>query len=546
VKRASLGMLTAAGALALLASPATAHPLGNFTINHYSGIRVAIDSVLVDHVIDMAEIPTFSERAAMDVDGDGTVSVAEASAYQTASCQTTAGQLRLTAAGRSVALAPVETGLSFPQGQGAPTLRLVCVLRAGFGTPVPLAGLALSFTDPTYGQRVGWREIVVEGDGTRISDSGAPSAGMSARLTSYPTDLLATPSHQSSAAWFATPGGAALPPFSVPDAQPIGSDLHTNQQVGPGAIPNGITDLGGDVAALFQARELTVPIVLLSLLAAAALGALHALSPGHGKTVMAAYLVGSRGSARHAVALGLTVTVSHTLGVVALAGLSLSAASIIPPERLYPILGLASGALVVAIGLWLVATRLRAYRQERAAQRAHDRAHAHNLAHAHGLEHERPHAHGMEHERPDEHGLEHERPDEHGLEHAPDADGWHSHGGLRHTHVPTGGQPLRWRGLFALGLAGGMVPSVSALILLLGSLSAGRPAYGLVLTVAFGIGMALVLVGIGMGLVYARGFVQRIPVGGVGTRMSRAMPAVTALVVLVAGVLITTQAALTL
>ena len=100
--------------------------------------------------------------------------------------------------------------------------------------------------------------------------------------------------------------------------------------------------------------------------------------------------------------------------------------------------------------------------------------------------------------------------------------------------------------MFALGLAGGMVPSASALILLLGSLSAGRPAFGLVLTVAFGMGMAVVLVGIGMGLVFARGFVDRMPTGGFGARLSRAMPALTAVVVLVAGVVITTQAALTL
>ena len=119
-------------------------------------------------------------------------------------------------------------------------------------------------------------------------------------------------------------------------------------------MPGGITELGGELAGLFQADELTLPIVLLSMLAAAGLGVLHALSPGHGKTVMAAYLVGSRGTARQAIGLGLTVTVSHTLGVLALGALSLSAAAIIPPERLYPILGVVSGAIVVVIGGWLL------------------------------------------------------------------------------------------------------------------------------------------------------------------------------------------------
>jgi ABC-type nickel/cobalt efflux system permease component RcnA len=198
------------------------------------------------------------------------------------------------------------------------------------------------------------------------------------------------------------------------------------------------------MAALFQARELTLPVVLLSVLAAMALGAPHALSPGHGKTVMAAYLVGSRGTVRQAVGLGLTVTVSHTIGVLVLGGVSLSAAAVIPPERLYPILGLVSGAIVVAIGAWLVLGRIRAIRAERAADHSHLHPHDHEHAHEHDHDH-------------------HEE------------DGWHSHGGLRHTHVPPRDRSLGWRGLFGLGLAGGMVPSVSALILLLGSIAAGRP-----------------------------------------------------------------------
>jgi ABC-type nickel/cobalt efflux system permease component RcnA len=502
MRRVVAGVVLAFAGLALMAPAASAHPLGNFTINHYSGIRLAPDSVLVDHVIDMAEIPTFSERAAMDTDGDGQVSDAESASYRSAGCERAGRELGLTVDGARVALRPIQSGLSFPQGQGALTLRLVCVLSA------ETRGQTFSFTDPTFSERIGWREIVVEGDRMQVTDSDALETSASARLTSYPTDLLATPMDQRSASWTAVAGGPALPPF----VSEVADD--------PAAVPTGIGELGADLAALFQARELTLPIVLASLLAAVALGAFHALSPGHGKTVMAAYLVGSRGTARHALGLGLTVTVSHTLGVVALAVLSLSAASIIPPERLYPILGLVSGSLVVAIGLWLVVDRVRAYRRERAEARAHEHAHAH------GLEHEHDHAHAAAHEH--------------------EADGWHSHGGIRHTHVPAGNQPQRWRGLFALGLAGGMVPSASALILLLGSLSAGRPAFGLVLTLAFGIGMAIVLVGIGMGLVYARGFLERMPTGGLGVRLSRAIPAATAVVVLMAGVVITTQAALTL
>jgi ABC-type nickel/cobalt efflux system permease component RcnA len=497
-----------AGALLSLAAPAAAHPLGSFTINHYSGIRVAPDSVLIDHVVDMAEIPTFAARADMDTDGDGRVGESESAAYRASSCDRASRDLQLSVDGELTVLRPIQSGLSFPQGQGAFTLRVVCILRSD------TSGRAFTFRDAGDVQRIGWREVVVQGDRMRVTDSDAPASSLSARLTSYPVDLLAAPSDQSTATWTAIAGGPALPAFEAPDAQADGD-----------SVAGGAADLGGEVTALFQARELTLPIVLLALLAAAALGALHALSPGHGKTVMAAYLVGSRGSARHALALGLTVTVSHTLGVVMLAVLSLSASSVVPPERLYPILGLVSGILVVAIGVWLVAARVRELLRQRAEARAHEPAHA--FGHEHPHEHEHP-GHGHEHAHDDE------------------ADGWHSHGGRRHTHLPAGKQPLRWRGLFALGLAGGLVPSASALILLLGSLSAGRPAFGLVLTIAFGAGMAVVLAGIGLGLVYARGLVERLPTGGFGQRMSRAVSAVTALIVLVAGIMITTQAALTL
>jgi ABC-type nickel/cobalt efflux system permease component RcnA len=178
---------------------------------------------------------------------------------------------------------------------------------------------------------------------------------------------------------------------------------------------------------------------------------------------MAAYLVGGRGSSRQAVGLGLAVTVSHTLGVLVLAGITLAASSFLPPERLYPILGVASGGLVILIGGSLLWTRLRVM----LGAAAHRRAHAHGHTHNHG--------------------------------------GDHGHG---HPHPHAAGDTISWRGLLALGLSGGLVPSASALILLLGSIAAGRVAYGLVLVVGFGLGMAVVLAGVGLVLVHARRFVE--------------------------------------
>jgi ABC-type nickel/cobalt efflux system permease component RcnA len=298
---------------------------------------------------------------------------------------------------------------------------------------------------------------------------------------------------------------------------------------------------------------------------AAFLGALHAVSPGHGKTVMAAYLVGSRGSARHAIALGLTVTVSHTLGVLALAVVTLYASNLIPPERLYPVLGLLSGGLVIGIGLWLLYGRFRIWKRTRAdahAHAAHEREHHVGLAHEHAPEHVGGHGNVAPqaqlsaaaairryggasavtlvagqavgtYQGSGGSDVDHD--------HA-GVPGEHSHGGLRHSHLPPSGADLTWRSLFSLGLAGGLVPSASALLLLLGSLAANRPAYGVILVIAFGAGMAVVLAGVGLLLVYATRFVERIPTGTAGRRLWDVLPVATAVVVIGAGLYLTSQA----
>lgn len=549
------------------ATGAAAHPLGNFTINHYTGVRVTPEAVLVDRVIDLAEIPTFRARTAMDADGDGQLSDAEVSAWRDTTCRSDGGAMPLSVDGRPVAFVVDDSATSFAMGQGALVTRLVCAYRADLPRALTATAVAFRIEDTADAGHLGWREIVVEGDRASISGSDAPGTSDSARLTSYPTDLLSTPADQVSASWTAVAGGTALPPFRAPELDGVAP--------APGTAPGGINELGGDIAALFQARELTLPIVLLSLLVAAGLGALHALSPGHGKTVMAAYLVGSRGTARQALLLGTTVTLSHTLGVLVLGVLSMLASSVLPVERLYPILGSVSGAIVIAIGGWLVLGRVRVMRAQRAAPRTHVHAH-HEPAHEHGYHHphehgdghDHPHEHG--HGHPHEHGHEHAHPHEHEHEHgqdhphghvpghptdeghqpahgharAADGGGWHSHGGVRHSHLPPAGTSTR--GLFALGLAGGLVPSASAIILLLGSVSLGRPAYGIVLTIAFGIGMAVVLMGVGVLLVRARGLLERVPSRPALTRLTAAVPTFSAVVVLSAGVLITTQALATL
>jgi ABC-type nickel/cobalt efflux system permease component RcnA len=252
------------------------------------------------------------------------------------------------------------------------------------------------------------------------------------------------------------------------------------------------------------------------------LGALHALSPGHGKTVVAAYLVGSRGTARHALFLGATVTATHTAGVYALGLVTLLLSEYVLPERLYPILEVASGLLVVGIGGWLFASRVRdALARSNAPVPALVSVPGHSYTPTFGSRrHDHAHNHG--------HGHVQELV--------------HSHGGSTHSHRPPGadGRPVTWRSLLALGVSGGLLPCPSALVVLLSAIALHRVAFGLLLIVAFSLGLAGVLVGIGLVVVYAQGVLGRVGVGGgLATRL---LPLASAFLIMVAGLVITVQA----
>jgi ABC-type nickel/cobalt efflux system permease component RcnA len=527
LRRLAIAATAAAALWTMSVGALAAHPLGNFTINHYAGLRIGTTSIAVDYVLDMAEIPTFQERQRIDTNADGTVDAAETEAERLTACARTAPELALTLAGTRLPLQATAAGLSFPLGtSGIETLRLVCEFSAVL--PAPLAGSArVGYRDDTWSQRIGWREVVAVGDGVTVDAPTIPKTSVSGRLTAYPQDLLSSPLDVSSAILPVAPGGPAAPAFTAPDAHPLDVSAPTqgpaaSPPISLGAIPGGVTE---QISSLLETKDLTPLALIGSLLVAAFLGALHAVSPGHGKTVMAAYLVGSRGSARHALALGVTVTVSHTLGVLALALVTLFASNIIPPERLYPVLGLASGALVVGIGIWLLYGRYRIWARTRADARMH-------LAHEHGPPSVRVRGFGGVHAGVDDTSV-HDHPT---------VPGEHSHGGVRHTHLPASGADLTWRSLFSLGLAGGLVPSASALLLLLGSLAANRPAYGIVLVLAFGLGMAVVLGGVGLLLVYATRFAERVPSGAIGRRAWELLPVGTAIVVIGAGIYLTSQA----
>jgi nickel/cobalt exporter len=496
-------VLTALAAAALAvagAAPAAAHPFGNFTVNSYSGLRVGPDRLVVDYVLDMAEIPAFQVRRGIDGDRDGKVSDAESTAWRDRECPRLAGGLRATVDGRPLALAVTTSTLAFPPGVGGlPTLRLECALAAR----LPAAGGRhdLAYRDGNHAGRVGWREVTATGDGAILDAADVPARSASARLTAYPSDQLRSPLDQRTAAVRFRPGGpraAAGEPGAA----------------GLAATRRGVDRATAAFTALVAERRLSPGFGLLALALAVALGAAHALAPGHGKTVMAAYLVGLRGSLRQAAAIGATVTITHTAGVLLL-GLLLSASRAVASERVYPWLGVVGGLLLAAVGLTLAARALGAGRRHQ--------------VHAH------PHPHGPVGPGRDPAGPD--GPVGRGGGHSHDA---HDHDGGR------AGRPLGWRGLVALGLAGGLVPSPSAVVVLLGGIALGHAWFGVALVLAYGAGMAATLTGVGLFLAHLRTRVDRrlaVPAGSLLARAGRLLPLATASVIVAVGVALAAQGA---
>lgn len=217
---------------------------------------------------------------------------------------------------------------------------------------------------------------------------------------------------------------------------------------------------GSGFASLIDTDDLTVPVILASLLLAFGFGAIHALEPGHGKTFVAAYFVGVRGTVRQALGLGAIVALTHTIGVLTIGMVILFGSQYILPERLYPWLSLTSGLMILALGIRLLAARAGGWRAVR------------RFASVTRREADHPHDHG--------HG--------------------HTHG---HSHEPTPDAPP-WKSLLALGLADGLTPSPSALVVLLAAVSLDRMGLGVLLIVAFSIGLAAVLTLVSLALLYSR------------------------------------------
>ncbi|MFJ6836394.1 nickel/cobalt transporter [Streptomyces sp. NPDC091209] len=487
------------------APPAQAHPLGNFSINHYTGFTVRPDRVDVLAVTDTAEIPTLQAATTVDADQDGSQSASERAAWAAARCADTTRRLTVTTP-RRLAWTMDSAAFTYRPGQaGLRTSRLECRLHG----PLDLAGgpATLEVATGEDATRVGWNEITAKGDGTHLRQSTVPAASVTDELRDYPRDLLSTPRGDTRAHFTAVAGEGASG-AADPTAGP-----------GSGGLIGRVEALSRQLTSLAGAKHLTVPVGLLAVLLSIVLGAGHALLPGHGKTVMAAYLAGRRGRTRDAVTVGATVTITHTAGVLVI-GLCLTTFSSLAGDAVLNWLGVVSGALVAAVGGALLADTVRRSRRRPRSAAADSPsslqmtpalvgapsptpannepdAAASRTASEHG------HTHGHADHQPHDHHHGH-------ADHrVPTQDHTHSeshrHGlfGHHHAHPPGDGEapPFSTRGLIGLGVAGGLVPSPSALVVLLGAIALSRTVFGTALVLAYGLGMAATLTAVGLLLV---------------------------------------------
>ena len=513
----------AAGLSVGFAPAASAHPLGNATVNHYDGLSLSSDRIQVRAVEDIAEIPTLQRQSGIDTDGDGTLSVAERGAYAASQCRSLAGSELLAVDGKRLVLDVLTA--DYTERPGAIQLsagRLVCELRASADLAHPAT---VAFEDHWDSGGIGWHEITAAGSGVSLQNSVFPANSVSDELVRYPNDLLSSPLNVSSGSIAVAPGDA--------------STYRAARHVAGAALPvRALNDLANRFNGLVGSKHLTVGVGLLTVLLSLLLGAGHAFLPGHGKTIMAAYLVGRRGRLRDVVTVGATVTLTHTAGVLVLGGL-ISITAAFAPTAAEQYLAIISGLLVVGVGIGLLVGAVRRRRMTSSPVHGAEAV----LATSHETDlvlvgaAEPPAAIAAEGGHAHPHGHTHQ----HGHGHGSGADSGHTH-----DHGPGHSHPERFGrgGLIGLGVAGGLVPSPSALLVLLAAIGLGRTVFGVVLVLGYGLGMAAALTAAGLLLVRLRGRFAHLleDRAGVIGRLGTVMPVLTATLVLVVGIGLTLRA----
>jgi nickel/cobalt exporter len=410
-------------AVLLFSFQATAHPMGNFSINHYSKVHISDRAIRLEYILDFAEIPTFQmfpELHTMESGDSLQLKIGSQAADWIRRVMVEAGGESL-----PLELERVKT-VVLPGAGGLATVQVRMQAQAPWSGP---SGL-LHIRDQNFPERIGWKEIVIESYPPIGFPNGNPFASdRSNGLSNYPADLLSSAPNCTEASLVVRAGLSqhASTPSQLETAPAVASRMPDR------------------LSLILNDEVLPARLVVFGLLVAFALGALHALSPGHGKTVVAAYLIGNRGTARHALFLGAVVTFTHTIGVFLLGFVTLFLSRYVVPETLYAWIGFVSGLTILGIGASLLHQRL--------------------------------------------HGLAHE------------------HGPQSHTHeIP---ETITFNSLFGLGFSGGILPCPSALVVLLSAIALHRIAVGLLFIVAFSLGLASVLVGIGVIVVHAKRLLPR-------------------------------------
>lgn len=567
--------------------------MGNFSVSHYSRLELQRDGVRLTYVLDLAEIPTFELLA------DWGVSASDAALLDSKAddqARMWIKNLAISVSGKSATanLKSVKAAISDGAG-GMP------VLRVAMEADVSAGPGELIYEDRNYSNRSGWKEIVIhKSRDVRLESASDSDRDLSQGLTVYPPDLALAPPQdlRAVASWEASPIQPALAAsqplthtsstLSVAPARatptPPRAVTASFAQSQPTAL--GTVNRGDFLSRMMREKRFGWGAMLIGFFVAFGLGALHALSPGHGKTIVAAYLVGSRGTLRHALFLGSMVTFTHTVSVFLLGLGVLFFQRYAVPDKIIPVLGSVSGLSIVGIGLWLLyqrskaliaaATPARAHVPEQdvranvevapapesieafalvgAAAHSHGHEHAaqHNDHHGHAHDahhHDHRHAHDLGHHTHDgqpQSSHDHAHADHHhGHAHHHEHPGafvhTHTHDGHTHSHVMPAPH-ITLGSLIALGASGGLVPCPSALILLLSAIALGHAALGLFLLVGFSAGLALVLMAIGALVLYARHLLPKSE-SAHQHPVFRLVPVFSAVVVIVLGLLMTLTAA---
>lgn len=574
-------MLLPSVVLASVGAPtAQAHPLGNATVNHYDGLNLYPTRVLDSAVEDIAEIPTLQRKPLIDTDHDGRLSQSEDASYAARQCTAMARSTSITVNGNRVTL--VVTRSSYSERPGVIQLtvgRLECDLA---GT-VTLAGqVTIGVHSGWDSAGIGWHEITATGTGVRLQNSPFPATSISDDLRTYPNDMLSSPLNVRSGSVTAVAGTGNSTYAAAKDLPVAGFAVRQ------------LNKLANEFNRLVGAKHLTVGVGVLAILLAILLGAGHAFLPGHGKTIMAAYLVGRRGRLRDVVLVGATVTITHTAGVLLL-GVIISVTAAFSTTAAEQDLGVVSGLIIAAVGTsLLISAVIRSRRQSlstalvtlqmpntgglallgAAGSAARDSAatdsHSHDLSDQGSAGHdyrardregrpncdqEHPHdyQHDQEHQHDDQHAHPHELDDKAAQAAADDSQALHKHGFLSRPHSHASGPTATSRGpgfskggLIGLGVAGGLVPSPSALLVLLAAIALGRTTFGITLVLSYGFGMACALTAAGLILVRLRHRLSRLRQSRRFASVSAialAMPFLTAALVLVVGIGLTLRAA---